>query len=68
MSDAPINLSIEGMMCGSCVSSVENALRAVPGVEGVSVSLEDKSALVKGEVQIDALIQAVKQAGYTATQ
>ena len=68
MSDTPFCLSIEGMMCAGCVSAVEDALRAVPGVEGVTVSLDDKSAMVKGEVQIDALIQAVKQAGYTATQ
>jgi copper chaperone CopZ len=56
------------MMCEGCVATVTQALQSVPGVQEVKVSLEDKNAIVKGEVQIDSLIQAVKQAGYTATQ
>jgi copper chaperone CopZ len=34
------------MVCGGCTSTVERALLAVPGVSGVSVSLESQAAQV----------------------
>lgn len=62
-------LHVEGMTCMMCVKHVENALRAVPGVEGAKVSLSEKRAAVlhSEEASVDALIAAVKQAGYDAT-
>ena len=39
-------LSIEGMMCGHCQATVEKALKGVPGVSEVVVSLEDKNPIV----------------------
>lgn len=62
------NLSVEGMMCQHCVMHVKEALEKVDGVESASVSLEKKSASVtlKHDVSDDALIQAVKDAGYSA--
>lgn len=62
-----IQLNIEGMTCNGCVSSVSKVLKAVPGVAGVEVSLEQKHATVKydpaqaGMVQLKA---AVEDAGY----
>jgi len=63
-----IRLSIVGMMCAGCVSSVEQALAAVPGVTSASVNLVDRTALVDGDVTGDALVQAVKAAGYDAAE
>lgn len=62
-------LHVEGMTCMMCVKHVENALKAVPGVEGAKVSLSEKRAAVlhSEEAAVDALIAAVKQAGYDAT-
>ena len=60
-------ISIEGMMCGHCVAHVEKALKAVPGVETVAVSLEDKNAVVTGAADRDALSAAVVEAGYEVT-
>ena len=40
-------LSIMGMTCAGCVSTVEGALSAVPGVVSVSVNFADHSAMVK---------------------
>ncbi len=59
-------LSILGMRCAGCISAVEGALNAVPGVSEVNVNFADHSATVKGEVDPDALRQAVKEAGYDA--
>ncbi|MCX7800461.1 MAG: cation transporter [Fimbriimonadales bacterium] len=62
-------LRVEGMTCMMCVKHVANALPAVPGVEGAKVSLSEKrAAVLHGEqATVDALIAAVKQAGYEAT-
>lgn len=57
-------LKIEGMMCMHCVSHVDAALKGVPGVERVEVSLEDKSAKVAGSADVEALKSAVVGAGY----
>ena len=57
---------IEGMTCASCVSRVEKALQAVPGVTRVDVNLATERASVstRGTVPGSALIAAVDQAGY----
>lgn len=61
-----IPLSISGMSCASCVSSVEKALIATPGVIQANVNFADRSALVNTSGSVDDLIQAVKTAGYDA--
>lgn len=59
-------LNVEGMMCQHCVASVTKALKAVPGVTAVEVSLERKCAEVSFEdgVSAQALSDAVTAAGY----
>jgi len=63
---APFRLAIEGMRCAGCVTSVENALRAVPGVAEASVNFASRTADVRGKADSTALISAVEQAGYRA--
>ena len=41
-------ISIEGMMCAHCQAHVEKALKEVAGVTEVTVSLENKNAVVTG--------------------
>ena len=60
-------LNIEGMSCGHCVAAVEKALRGVPGVELVTVSLEEGKAAVQGNAEQAAMIAAVAEEGYVAT-
>lgn len=59
-------LSIMGMSCAACVSTVEGALATVPGVISVSVNFADHSAMVKGYADPELLKQAVVSAGYDA--
>ncbi|MGI9321438.1 MAG: CopZ family metallochaperone [Thiogranum sp.] len=67
MSDT-IQLTINGMTCQHCVAAVEKALPAVDGVEEViQITLDPGSATVKGVASTEALIAAVKQAGYEAS-
>lgn len=57
---------IEGMMCGHCTGRVQKALEALEGVKAVTMSLEEKSALVElgAEVADEVLTGAVTEAGY----
>jgi copper chaperone len=54
------------MTCNHCVMAVKKALSRVPGVERAEVSLERGEALVEGNADPKALIQAVEAEGYWA--
>ncbi len=67
-------LAIGGMTCASCALRVEKALAKVPGVASVSVNLATETATVNPNdaaagagANTEALIAAVKKAGYEAT-
>lgn len=60
-------ISITGMTCGHCVSSVEKALAAVPGVTKViEVSKDRGEAIIDGAAESAALLAAVAEEGYEA--
>ena len=57
-------IKIEGMMCQHCVKAATKALENVAGVTAVTVSLEDKQAVVEGSATDEALTAAIVDAGY----
>jgi copper chaperone CopZ len=61
-------LRISGMTCNGCVRHVDKALRGVPGVTAVEVSLPEQRATIAHEdaASVPALVAAVESAGYTA--
>jgi copper chaperone len=62
-----IELKVSGMNCQHCVRAVRDALDAVDGVVRVeTVDQESGRALVDGQVDPQALVAAVKAAGYGA--
>lgn len=61
-------LKIDGMSCKHCQARVEKALSEVPGVDSVTVSLENGTAEVKGaDLNPSALAKAVTAAGYSVS-
>ncbi|TMG40036.1 MAG: copper-translocating P-type ATPase [Chloroflexi bacterium] len=57
------------MTCASCVASVEDALRGVPGVRSADVNLATERARVEvdpARADVTALVRAVERAGYGA--
>jgi copper ion binding protein len=63
-------LDVRGMHCASCVAHIEKALGKVEGVRSASVNLAAESAEVtfdEGRLEPEALIVAVRGAGYDAT-
>lgn len=66
-----LELGIEGMNCASCVGRIERALGSVSGVIDVAVNLATNKAtihVVSGDAFPEALIAAVKSAGYRAEE
>src|SRR6266545_1976917 len=63
-----VELKIDGMHCASCVTRVEQALAAVPGVEEASVNLATERArvILTQPVAGERLAAAVREAGYEA--
>ncbi|GAA1775807.1 heavy metal translocating P-type ATPase [Agromyces lapidis] len=63
-----IDLDIEGMTCASCVGRVEKRLGRLDGVEAaVNLATERARVTFPTSTSIEALVEAVKQAGYAAT-
>jgi len=63
-----IRLSISGMSCAGCVSSIEKALASVSGVSESVVNFAEQTATIRGNISSQALIKAVKDAGYNAAE
>lgn len=64
--------TVTGMTCGHCVSSVEEEVSKIRGVENVEVDLvADGASRVKvtstGDVPVEEVRAAVDEAGYSLT-
>ena len=65
-----VTLDIADMSCASCVARVEQALNTLPGVLEAHVNLATETAQItalRGAIQPQDMVQAVRGAGYTAT-
>ncbi|MDX1745755.1 MAG: heavy metal-associated domain-containing protein [Halobacteriales archaeon] len=59
-------ITVEGMSCGHCEQTVEEALQGVTGVTDASADREASQASVEGDAEVAAIVKAVEDAGYTA--
>ncbi|MBI3880647.1 MAG: heavy metal translocating P-type ATPase [Verrucomicrobia bacterium] len=70
-SSGPTELLVSGMTCQGCVRHVTEAIQSVPGVASALVQLEGGRAQVRWKPDAardeDAVVQAVKAAGYSAS-
>ncbi|QBY01594.1 cadmium-translocating P-type ATPase [Rhodophyticola sp. CCM32] len=66
--DARLMLSLPGIHCAGCISGVERALMASPGVHDARVNLTLKRAVVEAETNVTAadLTQVLDRVGYEA--
>ncbi len=60
-------LKVKGMTCGHCTKAVQEALEGVTGSEKVSVDLSSGIVKVEGQVNVEQLIAAVEEEGYSAS-
>jgi copper chaperone len=61
------SFSIPKMTCGHCKKSVEEAINRLDADIKIEIDLESHIAAVSGTVEIEAVIAALKDAGYEAT-
>ncbi|MBO8233033.1 cation-translocating P-type ATPase [Prochlorococcus marinus XMU1419] len=62
-----IQLSIKGMKCGGCVSTVEKILNNSDGIENVSVNLLTESAyfeITQNHIKIETVLKNLKENGF----
>ena len=57
---------VEGMDCGACARTVERAVSALDGVEAARVSFGAGTLALDGTADDEAVLTAVKRAGYRA--
>ncbi len=65
-----VALTVAGMHCGSCSEKVTAKLSTVPGVTAAAVDYQNGVAQVAYDPKVvkpEALVEAVKAAGFTAT-
>ena len=60
--------TVTGMSCAACQARVEKAVRQVPGVTSCAVSLLTNAMGVEGDAAPEAVIAAVRAAGYGAAE
>jgi Cu+-exporting ATPase len=69
---ATTEMLVDGMTCQNCVRHVTEAIRGTSGVRNASVSLENKRASVRWDLEapknISAVIAAIQKAGYEAKE
>lgn len=64
---AKIELKVEGMTCGGCVKSIQNALTGKKGVNNAAADLESGIVEIEFDAQViqqSALEQAIIDAGF----
>ncbi|MGN1329793.1 MAG: heavy metal translocating P-type ATPase [Clostridia bacterium] len=63
-------INIEGMQCNHCKMSVEKALNEINGITKVEVNLEQKTAIIKSNIEIsnEEIKSKVSDAGFETTE
>ncbi|WP_324761115.1 heavy-metal-associated domain-containing protein [Haloarcula montana] len=59
-------ITVEGMTCGHCEQTVEEAVEEVSGVTGAAADRDAEQVTVEGDTDLSSLVEAVEDAGYTA--
>lgn len=65
-----VTINVDGMTCASCVMTVEQVLKTVPGVIGASVNLATERAFVKYDPTATSpaeMVRAINEVGYKAS-
>ncbi len=59
-------INIEGMQCDHCKMRVEKVLSELDGVKNVTVSLEDKNAIIEfeGNIENDTIKNSIEDIGF----
>jgi len=60
-----LELFVENIKCGGCMSGIKNALLAFPGVKSVEINIEEEKITIQGEkLDRTAYLNKVDGMGY----
>jgi uncharacterized membrane protein YraQ (UPF0718 family)/copper chaperone CopZ len=65
MQEAKYTFRVPDMNCKHCQSAVENALKGIPGIKSVEISLDERLVKVDGDVDEKTVTEQIKKAGFT---
>src|SRR5438132_7422976 len=71
MAAQTVEIPVKGMDCASCVTHVQEAIAALPGVRSVQVLLSSEKAIIRldpQQVDIPTITQAIISAGYSVPE
>ena len=57
---------VSGMKCGGCIAKATEAVSKLPGYVSAEFDLKSGSAVVKGDVDAQAVVNALTKVGYPA--
>lgn len=60
-------IKVDGMSCGHCVQTIENAMKSISSIKQVEVSLENKEVMLDyegGEEVLSAAKSSISEAGF----
>ena len=60
-----LELHVPDMNCNHCKKTVENALNSMPSVARVAINLEKRTVGVEGDVRVEQIVNAVREAGFS---
>lgn len=66
-----VSLAVSGMKCGGCESNVKTALNAIDGIVSVEAMNKENKVDVEfdaGKTNVDAISQAITDAGFVVEQ
>lgn len=63
---AQVILQLEGLHCGHCVKSVEQALSALATVRDVKVDLATQTAVIESDESLEKLVDTIFEIGFEA--
>lgn len=63
-----VEIRVDGMTCGGCVKSIQNALNGRDGISSAAADLDSSVVAIEfdsGVIQQDAIEQAIVDAGFS---
>lgn len=66
MSASETHLIVKGMKCDGCIARAREALEKLPGVVNADFDLKTGTAVVTGDADPRAIVEALSDTGYPA--
>ena len=70
MAEKTVTVKIEGMSCDHCVYAVQSALEESDGISGVTVSLDEETAIVTYDpdwISTEKITDIIEEEGYATS-